>query len=159
MEDLDEAFEIIEHNGESDFDGTKSEYLLGKAEQALGLSFPPTYRAFLSRLGCGDIAGAEFYGVVKDDFVNSGVPDAVWLTLDERKSSQLPKSHILIGSTGDGGYYAIDCSQPSGDGENPVVEWWARSQKQSIIASDFGEYFLRSIREALGELGADTRTI
>jgi hypothetical protein len=152
MEDLDEAFELIEHNDDqADFDGPKPKDLLSKAEQALGLSFPPTYRVFLSRLGCGDIAGAEFYGVVKDDFVNSGVPDAIWLTLDERKSSQLPKSHIIIGSTVDGGYYAIDCSQQSGVNENPVVEWWAGPQKQSTVAADFGEFFLRSIREALGE--------
>lgn len=148
--DLEEAFELLDRNDdEADFEGRKPEGLLRKAEQALGLSFPATYRAFLSRLGCGDFAGAEFYGVIKDDFVNSGVPDAVWLTLKQRKTFQLPESHIIIGSTGDGGYYAIDCSQSSGPDENPVVEWWPGPQKQIPVATDFGEFFLRSIREAL----------
>lgn len=150
MEDLDKACELIERN-EADFDGPKPDDLLEKAEIAIGLSFPATFRAFLSRLGCGDIAGAEFYGVIKDDFENSGVPDAIWLTLDKRKSSQLPNSHILVGTTGDGGYYAIDCSKSSGESENPVVEWWAGPQQQKEVAKDFGEFFLRTIREALGK--------
>jgi len=150
MEDLDAAFELIELNADqADFDGPKSESLLSKAEQALGLSFPPTYRTFLSRLGCGDIAGAEFYGVIKDDFENSAVPDAIWLTISQRKSSQLPQSHIIVGSTGYGGFYAIDCSQQSDANESPVVEWWGGPQ--TTIAADFGEFFLRSIREALSE--------
>lgn len=151
MKDLEEAFELIEHNDDqADFDGPKPDNLLNKAEQTLGLPFPPTYRAFLSRLGCGDIAGAEFYGVIKDNFENSAVPDAVWLTLRQRLIGQAPSSLIIIGSTGNGGYYALDSSVSIG-GENPVVEWWPGPKKQSSIAKDFGEFFLRSIREALGE--------
>ncbi|MDC0934975.1 SMI1/KNR4 family protein [Pirellulales bacterium] len=152
MADLEEAFTLIERNeGEADFDGTKPEDLLVKAEQALGISFPATYRVFLSKLGCGDIAGSEFYGIINDDFENSSVPDAIWLTLDERKSASLPTSHILIGSTGDGGYYAIDCSQQSDNSEPPIVECWPGLAKQTTVASDFGEFFIRSVREALGE--------
>jgi hypothetical protein len=29
------------------------------------------YRRFLEELGCGDIAGEEFFGIIGDDFVNS----------------------------------------------------------------------------------------
>lgn len=152
MADLEQAFALIERNEEgADFDGVKPEGLLAKAEQALGLTFPPTYRAFLGKLGCGDIGGAEFYGVIKDDFENSSVPDAIWLTLDERKSSSIPSSYIVVGSTGDGGYYVIDCSTSSNDGENPVVEWWPGLDQQKPVAGDYGEFFLRSIREAVEE--------
>jgi len=152
MEDLEEAFELVEANdGQADFDGTKPEDLLNRAEQSLGLTFPATYRAFLSRLGCGGVTGVEFYGVIKNDFVNSSAPDAIWVTLDERRSFNLPASHIIVSSTGDGGYYAIDCSKSSGENESPVVEWWAGPQQQREIAKDFGEFFLRSIREVLGK--------
>ena len=152
MEDFEEALELIERNDDqADFDGPKPDSLLSKAEQTLGLSFPATYRAFLSRLGCGDISGAEFYGVIKDDFENSAVPDAIWLTLRQRRIGNAPLSLILIGSTGDGGYYAIDCSESLDGIESPVVEWWPRQKKQSVIAKDFGEFFLRSVREALGK--------
>jgi hypothetical protein len=152
MQDLEAAFGLIEANrDQADFEGPKAEGILGKAEESLGLSFPATYRAFLSRLGCGDIGGAEFYGVVKQDFENSAIPDAIWLTLRQRKIGQIPASHILIGSTGDGGYYALDCSSSTGPGECPVVEWWPVPKNRSGIAKDFGEFFLRSVREALGE--------
>ena len=71
MKDLDKAFELIERNDDqADFDGPKSDSLLVKAEQTLGFPFPATYRTFLSRLGCGGIAGAEFYGVINDEFEN-----------------------------------------------------------------------------------------
>lgn len=152
MADLEHALVLVEqHQDEADFDGSKPGALLEKAEQALGFSFPPTYRAFLSRLGCGDVAGEEFYGVTDDNFVHSSIPNGIWYTLDERKNFQLPECLIVVGSTGDGGLYATDCSQTSDDGEHPVVEWWSGPQKQSQIAHDFGEFFLNRIREALGE--------
>jgi antitoxin YobK len=154
MKDLEEAFGLIEHNhDQADFDGPKSDKLLNKAEQRLGLLFPATYRTFLSRLGCGDIAGAEFYGVIKDDFENSAVPDAIWLTLRQRQIAQAPLSLIIVGSTDNGGYFALDSSVTSNDGENPVVEWWPGPKTQLAVAKDFGEFFLRSVREALGEYG------
>jgi hypothetical protein len=150
VEDIEKAFELIEsHNIQTDFDGPKPADLLEKAEDALNLSFPASYRAFLNRFGCGGVSGEEFYGIVNDDFINSSVPDAIWVTLDERKMFNLPKSHIIVSSTGDGGYYAIDCSKSSGENESPVVEWWAGPQLQKEVAKDFGEFFLRSIREAL----------
>lgn len=149
MKDFEEACELIQRNKDhAFFAGPKPEELVSKAEQALGLSFPPTYRAFVSRLGCGSIAGEEFYGISKDDFENATVPNGIWLTLDERKSTRLPKSHIIVGSTGDGGDYAIDCSQSSGANEYPVVEWWP-NMLQRVVAKDFGEFFLRTIRQAL----------
>lgn len=152
MKDLEEAFELVEHNDDqADFDGPKSDNLLKKAEQTLGLPFPATYRTFLSRLGCGDIAGAEFYGVIKDDFENSAPPDAIWLTLRQRQIGQVPSSLIIVGSSGNGGYYGLDSSVSTSGGEHPVVEWWPGPKQQSTVAKDFGEFFLRSVRKALGE--------
>lgn len=151
MSDLLKAFDLIEQNeSESDFDGEKPESLLRKAEEALGVTLPATYRLFLSRQGCGSIAGEEFYGVITADFENSSVPDAIWLTLNERKSSQLPRGLVLIGATGDGGYYAIDRSQVAADGESPIVEWWAGPRTAKKVANDFGEFLLRRIRAAIG---------
>ncbi|MEO1006947.1 MAG: SMI1/KNR4 family protein [Planctomycetota bacterium] len=149
MQDFEAACELIRRHEElADFEGPKPDELLAKAEAAIGLSFPATYRAFLSKFGCGDIAGAEFYGIIKDNFEESGIPDAIWLTLDQRKSSELPKFYILIGDSGNGGLYAIDCSVIS-VAECPVVEWWAGAQDQRTVAADFGDFFLRTVREAL----------
>ncbi len=139
MNDLVQALEIITKAEGADFEGPKPEELVRRAEEALGVCFPPTYRRFLLRLGCGDIAGREFYGVLGEDFENSSVPDGIWLTLTERRTSNLPESLVLVGATGDGGYYAIDLSQKSERNESPIIEWWPMG-KSSIVSEDFGQF-------------------
>lgn len=39
------------------FHGSVSDGAIGRAEAALRLRFPPTYRAFVARLGCGSVHG------------------------------------------------------------------------------------------------------
>lgn len=152
--DLQKAFGLIErHRDQADFDGKKTEELIFLAESALGNKFPPTYRVFLSQYGCGDIAGQEFYGIIKEDFVNSSVPDAIWLTLDERKNSNLPESLIVVYETGDGVYYSLDCSSRNDAGECPVVAWIPGVSKKGdrleYIAEDYGQFLLETIEYAL----------
>jgi hypothetical protein len=146
MVELREAFRIIENSSNADFDGEKDEALIDRAEKFLGLKFPLTYREFLRTLGCGGIKGKEFYGVIDDDFESSSVPDAIWLTDDERKSSKLDRSLVLIGQSIEG-YYALDTSRMK-DGECPVIDALpvGKSKEFEIIAPDFGTFFLNEIR-------------
>jgi antitoxin YobK len=52
MEDYTEARELIErHDDLADFMGERPEELVARAEEALGVRFPPTYRAFVRDLG------------------------------------------------------------------------------------------------------------
>lgn len=152
MKEAEQAFELIENQKSKRFSGIKPDSLILKAQQALGITFPPTYRAFLSRYGCGHVAGEEFYGVVDDDFENSSVPDAVWLTLDERKSGT-PNSLVIVASTGDGGYYAIDLDKKNNEEESPVVEWWPgipnAEGNRRVVAADFGTFLLQQVRAAV----------
>jgi len=83
-----------------DLDGEKPVSLIDSAEDTLGVKFPPSYREFLLLFGCGDIAGQEFYGVIKPDFAKSGIPDAVWLTIRERTDSKLPLQLVIVGAQG-----------------------------------------------------------
>ena len=154
MIDLDEALELISSRaGDAHFIGARHGSLIDTAEAALGLSFPPTYRRFLSEKGCGDVAGAEFYGVVDENFVDSSIPDAIWLTLQQRDGDSLPKSLILISDTGDGGYYAIDTSRRNGKGESPVIVWFpglsGGERGVQEVAEDFGEFMLGRVRDAV----------
>lgn len=153
MNDFETAVELIAEMSDADFSGEQSESLIELAEKTLGVRFPPTYRRFLRRYGCGGFGGYEFYGVVKDDFENSGIPDAIWLTLRYRKKTNLPQSMIFIGHSGYGPYYAIDLSQKTPEGDSPVIEWWPGAPDAEgngqVIATDFGAFLLEQARWAI----------
>lgn len=151
MSDLERFFQLVEANeADSDFEGEKSSELIEKAEKVLGLAFPPTYRAFLKRYGCGDIAGFEVYGILHENFNDSGIPDAVWLTLDERRSANLPLSLVLVSDVGDGSYYAIDCGSRNDEGDCPVVIWTQGGIQTEQVHSDFGEFARIRLENAVG---------
>lgn len=160
IRDLHAAFELIEANRNLVcFSGPQPVARLDRAQAALGFEFPPSYLEFLARLGAGGVGWAEFYGVVDDDFENSCVPDAIWLTLSDRKEGDLPDGYVVVGSTGDGGVYAIDVSQRDADGESPVVEWWPglpdADNNPRAIASDFGAFFRQEITGAIEHAKSD----
>lgn len=153
-DELRKAFGLIERNKDlADFEGRKEEELILLAESALGLDFPPAYREFLGEYGCGDIAGEEFYGLISSDFYNSSVPDAVWLTLEERRSSGAPHSLVVVYANGDGTYCCIECSSVNEQGESPVVIWSPSVSSAGglleVVAEDFGKFFLEKIQEAV----------
>lgn len=98
-ENYERARQLIEDAGGCDFEGPKPEMLVAKAESALGLRFPPSYRRFLLELGCGDINGLEVYGLIDGDFEKSTVPDGVWLTLNERREFGLDPAYLIVGGS------------------------------------------------------------
>jgi hypothetical protein len=138
-----------------DLEGEKSADLVEAAEMVLGVVFPPSYREFLLLFGCGGIAGHEFYGVINSDFVNSGIPDAVWLTMRERVDSNLPARFVIVGAQGDGAYYALDGGRIAQDKERPVIIWWPGVSQEECanevetLAPDFGTFFLNKIESTL----------
>ena len=153
MQDLEKAFNLIKQNIEKcDFEKEpKKEELIKISEEALGLKFPPTYRLFLHKYGCGGLGGLEIYGIIDENFKESSVPDGIWLTLDERKDDYLPHHFIIISDTGDGYWYCLDSSQPNAEGEYPVVVWgldMAEEDKEKV-AEDFGEFLLNELKQRL----------
>ena len=76
--------------------------LVEKVENLLEVKFPNTYKQYLCDFGALTFGATEIYGIVNDDFVNSGIPDVVWITLKNRKEFNLPKHLIQIYSLGDG---------------------------------------------------------
>ncbi len=120
MQDLERGLELVAANSDrARFIGPRDPGLVAAAEEALGVSFPPTYRRFVSELGAGSLRGREFYGITREEFVPT-VPNGIGLTLDERESSGLPERYVIVGDTGSGDWYVIDTDETSGDGENPV---------------------------------------
>ena len=154
MHDIYAAFDLIRNNASFvHFAGAQPDDRVTRAQAALGIDFPPTYKEFVGKLGCGGFGSAEFYGVVADDFEHSSVPDAIWLTLKHRKDCGIPDDFVVVGSTGDGGLYAIDTAKKDANRESPVVEWWPgfpeADDNPRVIAPDFGEFFLEDISQAI----------
>jgi hypothetical protein len=144
---------IDAHADEADFEGERPEELVERAEATLGRALPPSYRAFVRELGAGDIGGQEFYGIIHGDFENSGIPDAIWLTLRHRDSSNLPEPMILVAETGDGSYYALDTTRSDAAGEAPVVVWTPGASTpeddHEQVATSFGSFFADAIARAV----------
>jgi len=150
MIDLEEAFKLIQNNrGVARFSGPKPEELARGAEVALGLVFPPTYRTFLLRLGAGSLMAEEFYGITKGGLTSPSVPNAIWLTLNERRKRNLPESVIIVGDNGVGGRYVIDTSKKNADGDSPVVDWWPNNLPSQVVADDFGAFLLQRLYQAI----------
>lgn len=151
LDDLRHGLGLVAENAEeADFVGSQPMELVERAERALSLRFPPSYREFLHELGAGDIGGEEFFGVVGADFEASGVPDGIWLTLREREDSGLPDNLIVVYSVGDGTLYALDTAQAGGDGEAPVVAWVpGTAETHETVAADFGTFFREKVTDAL----------
>jgi hypothetical protein len=151
MIQLEQALQLIQANRDQGyFVGPREEQLITAGETALGVLFPATYRRFLGELGCGDFAGAEFYGLIDENFASGSVPNGIWLTLKLRRTNALPKSFVVVSDTGDGGYYAIDTSQRDSQGESPIVAWYPGGlSKGEKLSNDFGTFILQRVSKAL----------
>lgn len=147
IEELEKAIELIEENGGGDFVGPRDFHLIKYAEEYLNVTFPPSYKRFLERYGCGDIEGIEIFGVINDDFVNSGIPDAIWLTMKHRDAG-MSDNLVLFYSTGHGPYLALDASLPNSAGEYPVVSY-DLNEDLKIVYEDFGEFLLKELETVL----------
>lgn len=143
------AIALIEAAGGGDFEGEKPDSLVAKGEAALGLTFPPSYRRFLQEFGCGSVNGFEVYGLIDDNFADSAIPNAIWLTLTERAECGLDPGFVIVGEGGDGVYLAIDTRVVDGAGESPVARISPDSREYERIAASFGDFLLEEIKAIL----------
>lgn len=151
MNDLLKSFKIIENNpDDSYFIGERKDNFIFAAENALGVLFPEQYKLFLKNYGCGGAFGEEFYGISNDDFINSGIPDAIWLTIRQRKVDCIPSHFVFIYGFGDGSYAVLNCGQDSDRGS--VVLWEPGVSTPlgplEVLARDFGEFMLALLKNA-----------
>jgi hypothetical protein len=142
-----EAFTLIkQHETLAYFVGAQPSELIERAENVLGCKFPLDYLEFVSQLGAGAFGSFEIYGLINSDFEHSAVPNAVWLTLDERRGSKLPNNLLIIGDTGYGNYYVLQISA----NDSAVFEY---DPSYSALGdkryTSFSEFFSSGIKAAL----------
>lgn len=154
VESYNKAKEIIEENEElvDDF-GEMQESLIIKAQKELGVDFPDEYKYFLSDFGALTFGSIEIYGVFKEDFENSGVPDAVWATMNERKLVNMPQYLVVIYNTGMGELFCLNFRDLNANHEPKVTSYFAgfdeSAQKHEVLYESFGDFILDMVREEI----------
>lgn len=108
--------------------GPASETQVAAAEEALGCTFPPSYRTFLRRFGAiripTDVAVVhDFVGIGSSD----GVKSVVDHTLGARAENRLPANLVVVGMGAEyREWFCLDLDRSQDDGECPIFLFDAR---------------------------------
>lgn len=149
---FDDVVEVLqEHEDICDFLEGASEEKIISAEKYLGVKFPESYKHFLKKYGECTIDCFEIYGITKDgDFVNGGIPNGIWLTMEERKAIDLPEELVIVYDTGMEFFFCLDMSEMK-DGECPVVSISdCGGGEKEIVYDSFPEFLMEEcIKPAL----------
>ncbi|MGT2950079.1 hypothetical protein BU202_02980 [Streptococcus cuniculi] len=148
MGNYEQAISLIFENIEMmDYFGECSDSLIRLAEEALGVRYPDDYRDFVSRFGAGNFGSSEIYGVFKEDFENSSVPDSVWLTLLEREEIGLPHYLVIIYELGNGELYCLNYDKLNSVGEPTVTAFVPNGKPNTdeILYESFGDFLLNIV--------------
>lgn len=131
-----------------DINGPAPEAAIDAAEEALGCTFPPSYRTFL--LTFGGISLPPHLGIVHD-FI--GVPkgsdakdesrDVVRRTLRARAEKRFGGNLIVVGiGANQQEWFCLDVNRPDQQGEYPVVMFDAHDNaRDQQFYDDFGQMF------------------
>ncbi|MBA3542517.1 MAG: SMI1/KNR4 family protein [Deltaproteobacteria bacterium] len=140
--------------------GPVAEAAISAAEEALGCTFPPSYRTFLRTFG--GIAIPHHLGVVHDfvgvaaepeganigsDQVRS-VTDVVHRTLRARTERKLAEHLVVVGIGAEQQeWFCLDVSQPLSNGEYPVLLFDTRD---NALDQQFYDDFGQMLEEVMG---------
>lgn len=146
------AVEIMNKNKDKcHFIGERSDELIRKAEEVLGLKFSKIYKEFLITYGAGNYGAEEILGVIDEDFEESSVPDGIWYTLTEREEIDLPLNLVVIYEEGSGELFCLDFNCLNEEKEPVVISYVPGednvNQKYEKIADDFGDFLLQLVNE------------
>jgi len=129
---------------------TATEADIAAAEEALGMTFPPSYRHFLTQIG--GLAIPRHLGVVHHFVGLSPLPPdgkgAVDHTLAARNERKLPPHLLVVGMGADfQEWFCLDVNRESESGEYPVLLFDARD---NALDQQFYPDFGQMLREVLG---------
>ncbi len=136
--------EIINFGTEDDAVG---DFVIEKAEKALGLQFTSSYKSFLEHCKGGDIGGDEIYSLYENPV---GIPagDIVYQNLLDRKHGFATPEQLVVSYDLDETFY-FDYTQFR-DGECPLYLKYT-SEDCEYYASNFYEFLCKRIKEYEGE--------
>lgn len=122
-------------------DGVSKEWIK-KAEDALGISLPPTYRWWMANYRGGEIAGEEIYTIYEEEFDTVAGGDIVAMhRLDVADGLRQPHEIAVCHSDVDGVFFFNTLAQRT-DGEYPIIS----AVTGHSYANDFLEFVIKRIR-------------
>jgi hypothetical protein len=137
--------------------GPVPEAAISAAEEALGVTFPPSYRTFLQTFGGIAIpahlgVGHEFVGVAPPDRAPAegaaAQDDVVRRTLAARTERNLAEHLVVVGlGAGFQEWFCLDASRPRPNGEYPVLLYDARD---NALDQQFYDDFGQMLQEVMG---------
>ena len=134
---------LSDHETTCQIAGPVAESAISAAEEALGVTFPPSYRTFLRTFG--GIAIPPHLGIVHD-FV--GGSDVVKRTLEARAERKLADHLVVVGMGAQyQEWFCLDVSRPTSTGEYPVLMFDARD---NALDQQFYDDFGQMLEEVMG---------
>ncbi len=144
---LAEIRRLVESSSNAEVAVGASEAEIEAAEAALGVRFPPQFRAYLSEFGYLSIAHCEFNGL------GAGVPEHVNLvreTLAEREMFRpyIPIHLLPLENNGAGDHFCIDLTAGL---EDPPVVFWSHDEDESQTPEPESDRFSSWLLERVSE--------
>jgi hypothetical protein len=111
-------------------------------EQALGLSLPPSYAAFLTRYGALGLGDSFVSGIIDNDALDQSGGSVLGDTLRFRTHLAFPRGLVVIGKHEDGAF-CLDTTRQASDREYPVVNFeFGSTQHASPVAANFEDWLI-----------------
>ena len=138
---------LREHENTCEIAGPVPEAAITAAEEALGVTFPPSYRTFLRTFG--GIAIPAHLGIVHDFVgVKEADADVVKRTLDARAERKLSDNLVVVGIGAQSQeWFCLDVSRTTANGEAPVIMYDARD---NALDQQFYDDFGQMLQEVMG---------
>jgi cell wall assembly regulator SMI1 len=141
---------LTEHENRCQIAGPAPENAISAAEEALGVTFPPSYRHFLRTFG--GIAIPPHLGVVHDfvgvQTTEEAANDVVHRTLEGRAHRKLGDHLVVVGMGAEyQEWFCLDASKPRANGEYPVLLFDARD---NALDQQFYDDFGQMLQEVMG---------
>jgi hypothetical protein len=140
---------VNDHADEFFTHSKKSDLLISKAEQVLEVKLPQSYKDFVLEWGMMSFEGLEFYGIIHEDFANSGLPDAVWFTLHLRRQFDFPKNLVVFLDHEGDEYLCLDTNDYFSPEECAIVLWDnVEKEVADRYEISFGDFLIEEIEQA-----------
>ena len=120
-----------------------SDSWIEKAQNRLGIKFPPSYVWWLKNYNGGEINGEEVFSIYEIDFDSVVGGDIVYMNELSRKNGNATNQQLIIQENDQGESYYFNLDEVDDNGESPIYI----DINKSKYADDFLDFITKKISE------------